>query len=212
MSSKTAEQKPVQVPQLMLFNRWPMDGIIINDPGLRPYIGLRASMVPRTAGKHAKKQFHKSNLNIVERLMNHMLVPGHRGKKHLINSGQSGGKITTAWKLTEDVFNMIEQRTRQNPVQVLVKAIENAALREEITSFQVGGIMLRRAVITGPQRRVDLALRLMVQASYQKSTNSKKTAAQALADEIMATYNGDSTNSVAIREKERIEREAAGAR
>lgn len=212
MSAKQAEQKTVQVPQLKLFNRWGMDGITINDPGLRPYIGLRALMVPRTEGRHAKKQFHKSNLNIVERLMNHMIVPGHRGKKHLIASGQTGGKSTTAWKLTEDVFSTLEQRTKQNPVQVLVKAIENAALREEITSFQGGGIMLRRAVITSPQRRVDLALRLLVQAAYQKSTNNRKTAAQALADEVLATYNGDSANSVAIREKERIEREAAGAR
>ena len=72
--------------------------------------------------------------------------------------------------------------------------------------------MVRRAVITSPQRRVDLALRLLIQAAYQKSTNSKKTTVQALSDEILATYNGDATNSVAIREKERIEREAAGAR
>lgn len=212
MSAKTDAKKQVVLPSVKIFNRWSMEGIEITDPGLRPYIGLRQVMVPRSAGKHAQHQFHKSQLNIVERLMNHMFVPGHRGKKHLINSGQSGGKSTTAWKLTEEVFTVLEKRTNQNPVQVLVKAIQNAALREEITSFQVGGIMVRRAVITSPQRRVDLALRLLIQAAYQKSTNSRKTTVQALSDEIMATYNGDATNSVAIREKERIEREAAGAR
>jgi len=212
MSSKAEINKQVVLPSVKIFNRWPMEGIEITDPGLRPYIGLKQVIVPRSAGKHAKKQFHKSQLNIVERFMNHMFVPGHRGKKHLINSGQSGGKSTTAWKLTEQVLEILEKRTNMNPMQVLVKAIQNAALREEITSFQVGGTMVRRAVITSPQRRVDLALRLLVQAAYQKSVNSRKTTVQALTDEIMATYNNDATNSVAIREKERIEREAAGAR
>lgn len=212
MSVKMEAKKPVVLPSVNIFNRWSTEGIEITDPGLKPYIGLRQVIVPRSAGRHAKQQFHKSNLNIVERFMNHMFVPGHRGKKHLINSGQSGGKSTTAWKVTQDVLEALEQRSKQNPVQVLVKAIQNAALREEITSFQVGGIMVRRAVVTSPQRRVDLALRLLIQAAFQKSTNHKKTMAQALTDEIMATYNGDATNSVAIREKERIEREAAGAR
>jgi small subunit ribosomal protein S7 len=72
--------------------------------------------------------------------------------------------------------------------------------------------MLRKAVVTAPQRRVDLALRRIVTTAYQKSTNNRKTAVQALVEEILATYNNDATNSVAIKEKERIEREAAGAR
>jgi ribosomal protein S7 len=42
--------------------------------------------------------------------------------------------------------------------------------------------------------------------------NKKKTMAEALADEIIACHDYDSANSVAIKEKERIEREAAGAR
>ncbi|MFH0830395.1 MAG: 30S ribosomal protein S7 [Candidatus Aenigmatarchaeota archaeon] len=211
--AKAAEvKKQIVMPSVSVFNRWTTEGIEITDPGLRPYIGLKSVIVPRSSGRHAQHQFHKSQLNIVERFMNHMFVPGHRGKKQQICSGQMGGKSTTAWKLTIKVLDTLEQRTKQNPIQVLVKAIQNAALREEITSFQVGGIMVRRAVITSPQRRVDLALRLLIQAAFQKSTNNRKTMAQALTDEIMATFNGDAQNSVAIREKERIEREAAGAR
>lgn len=199
-------------PDIKLFNRWDTKGIIVSDPGLTKYIGLRPVIVPRSGGRHAKQQFHKSGLHIVERFMNHLMVPGHRGKKHLIDSGRSGGKSATAMKVTIQVLEQLEARTKQNPIQVLVKAVENAALREEITSFQLGGIMLRKAVVTGPQRRVDLALRRLVTTAYQKSTNNRKTAAQALVEEIMSTYNNDATNSVAIKEKERIEREAAGAR
>jgi small subunit ribosomal protein S7 len=209
--AKPAEAKKPQV-EMKLFGRWDTKGVIISDPGLTKYIGLKAMMVPRSAGRHAKQQFHKSQLNIVERFMNHLMVPGHRGKKHLIDSGRSGGKSATGWKVTIQVLEQLEQRTKQNPIQVLVKAVENAALREEITSFQMGGIMLRKAVVTAPQRRVDLALRRIVTTAYQKSTNNRKTAVQALVEEILATYNNDATNSVAIKEKERIEREAAGAR
>lgn len=198
--------------EIKVMGRWGTEGIEVKDPGLKGYINLKPVLVPRSAGRHAKQQFYKSNLNIVERLMNHLFVPGHRGKKHLRSSGTVTGKSSTAWNVMKDMLTILEKRSKKNPIEVLVKAIENAALREEITSFQVGGIMVRKAVITAPQRRVDLALRLITQAAYQKSFKKKKKMAETLADEIIACYNYDSANSVAIKEKERIEREAAGAR
>jgi len=198
--------------ELKLFNKWDTKDIHVNDPGLRNYISLQPVLVPRTEGRSAKQQFHKSKMNIVERLVNHLMGPGHRGKKHHISSGQTGGKNATSMKVVKEALEAIENRTKKNPVEVLVKAIENSALREEITSFQVGGMMARKAVITAPQRRVDLALRLLVQTAYQKSLNNPKKMSTALADEIVFAYNNDVQNSVAIKEKERIEREAAGAR
>jgi len=197
---------------LKIFNRWETEGIAIGDPGLRNYINLRPVIIPRTFGKLTDKQFHKSQMNIVERLVNHIYVAGHRGKKHMITSGKNVGKTLTIWNVIKDAFEDIEKRTNKNPIEVLVKAIENAAIREEITSFQVGGIIVRKAVITSPQRRVDLALRLICQSSYQKSFNNSKRMADALADEIFAAYNNDPQNSYSIKEKERKEREAGGAR
>jgi small subunit ribosomal protein S7 len=197
---------------MKLFDRWETDGIEVKDPGLRAYINLRPIVVPRSFGRYTQKPFHKSNMHIVERLMNHLFVPGHRGKKHLITSGRNVGKTFKVWKIVEKTFEIIEERTKKNPVEVFVRAIENAALREEITSFQVGGIIVRKAVVTSPQRRVDVALRLMVQGAYQKAFDNPKTMAESLAEEILAAYNNDSQKSYAIKEKERIEREAAGAR
>jgi len=197
---------------IKLFDKWSLENISVNDPGLRKYISLKPVIVPRSFGRQAKHQFHKSQMNIVERLINHMFVPGHRGKKHLITSGPNVGKTSNVYKIVQETFKMLEQKTGKNPIEVFVRAIENAALREEITSFQVGGIIVRKAVITSPQRRVDLVLRLMTQGSYQKSFGKPKTMAEALFDEILAAYNYDSQNSHAIKEKERIEREAGGAR
>jgi len=197
---------------LKIFNKWETESITVNDPGLRNYINIRPVIIPKTFGKLARKQFHKSQMSIVERLANRLCVSGHKGRKHTITSGKNVGKTFKIWNVIEDTFNMLEKRANKNPVEVFVKAIENAALREEITSFQVGGIIVRKAVITSPQRRVDLALRLICQSSYQKAFNNPKTMSEALADEIFAAYNNDPQSSFSIKEKERKEREAGGAR
>lgn len=195
-----------------IFNRWSIEGITVSDPGLKNYINLRPIIVPTSHGRHAVSQFYKSShLNIIERLINHLFVPGHKGKRHRMTSGQCAGKSMTVYNIVKKTLEIIEERTKKNPIEVFVRAIENAALREEITSFQVGGIIVRRAVITAPQRRVDLALRLIKQGAYHKAFG-KKSITQCLAEEILATYNYDAQNSYAIKEKERIEREAAGAR
>jgi small subunit ribosomal protein S7 len=198
--------------ELKVFNKWDLENVSVNDLGLKNYISLKPVIVPKSFGRHAKKQFYKSQINIVERLMNRLFIPGHRGKKHLLTSGHNVGKTSKVWDITKKTFEIIEKRTKKNPVEVLVRAIENAALREEITSFQVGGIIVRKAVITAPQRRIDIALRLITQGAYQKAFDKPKNMSECLAEEIIAAYNNDSQNSHAIKEKERKEREALGSR
>jgi len=209
--AKPAQKQPVVMPEVKLFNKWGTKGIEVKDLGLQRYISLKAVIVPKSHGR-MRRQFHKSEMSIVERLANHFLVPGHRGKKHLLGSGNCGGKSATAFILIKNILQTIEDKTKKNPVEVLVRAVENSALREEITSYQVGGIMVRKAVVAAPQRRVDLALRTMVQGAYQKAHSNPKGFAAVLADELIAAGSGDSQNSYGVREKERVEREAGGAR
>jgi len=198
--------------ELKIFEKWDTRGIKLRDIGLEKYINLDARIVPLSGGRLAKKQFHKSKMNIVERLANKMQVPGHHGKKHIMTSGRASGKTFIHYKIIRQAFEKIENQTKRNPIEVLVQAIENSAPREEITQFQVGGIMLRRAVITAPQRRVDLALSNIVQASYKKSFGKKDTMLDALVSEIVGAFNNDPQKSEAIKERERHEREAEGAR
>lgn len=196
---------------IKLFDRWETK-VEVRDPGLKNYINIRPVVVPRAShGRHSRRKFHKSDINIVERLMNHLFVSGHRGKKHKTSSGNFAGKSMTSYNIIKDCLVTIENRTKNNPVEVLVGAIENAALREEVSSYQIGSIIARKAVITAPQRRIDIALRLFVQGAYRKSFRSKKSISTALAEEIIAAYNR-SKDSTAIMEKERLEREAEGAR
>lgn len=198
--------------ELKLFNRWSFEGIQVNDPGLRPYINILPVLIPKSGGKHAKKPFHKSYMNIVERFVNKLMVPGHKGKKHLLTSGRNAGKTQTIFKIIKQVLEKIEKRTNENPLKVFVGAIENAALREEIASYQMGGMMVRKAVVTSPQRRVDLALSIITQSAYRKSFGKKVSMVDELVNEIVAAYKNDASKSEAIKEKDRIEREADGAR
>ena len=198
--------------ELKLFNRWSYQGIEIKDPGIKPYVNLKPVVIPKTYGRYSKHPFHKSKMSIVERLINKLMVPGHRGKKHLLTSGRCTGKTQTIINLVKEVFEKLEKETKKNPIEVLAAAIGNAALREEITSYQMGGMMVRKAVVTSPQRRVDLALTVIVQSAYRKSFGKKLPMAEALFNEIFYAYQNDASKSEAIKEKERIEREAGGAR
>jgi small subunit ribosomal protein S7 len=66
-------------------------------------------------------------------------------------------------------------------------------------------------VITSPQRRVDLALRLITQGIYRSALKSKRTLGEVIAAELMAIADND-PKTLPIRERNRIEKEAEGAR
>lgn len=197
---------------MKIFDKWGTEGIEVKDAGLRKYINLQPVIIPRSGGRHAKHQFHKSKMSIVERLMNKMMVPGHKGKKHVLTSGRVVGKTQIVYKIVRSAFEKIEKQTGKNPIEVFVGAIQNSALREEITAYQVGGIIMRRAVIASPQRRVDLSLKNIVHTAYKRSFGKKETMSDALANELVAAYNNDSSKSEAVKDRERVEREAEGAR
>jgi len=198
--------------ELKAFDKWPITNIEVKDPGLERYIGLHPSIVPKSGGKLSSSPHGKHKMSIIERLITKLMVPGHRSKKHVLSSGHATGKYTKHYKTVKRTLEIIEERTKKNPIEVLVRAVENAALREETAAYQVGGIIVRRAVITSPQRRVDLALRVIVQAAYRKSFGKRGSMAEVLAGELIAAASNDSSKSDAVKEKERIEREAEGAR
>lgn len=197
---------------MKLFDKWDVSEVTVNDMGLKNYINLTPRLTPKTSGRLSQRQFYKSKMNIVERLITKMMVPGHKSKRHFITSGRVVGRYVTTYGIVKDAFDKIHEKTKKNPVEVLVRAIENAALREEIAGYQVGGIIVRRAVTTSPQRRVDMALRSLTQAAYKKAFGKKLNIVDAVVDEIIATYNNDATKSEAIKEKVRVEKESESAR
>jgi len=193
------------------FNRWDCEGLKIEDPGLVDYISTEPKIVPKTGGRLTGIRFHKSKAFIIERFMNKIMVPGHKSKKHTKSSGHMTGQGPQVFNIMEKTLDLVERRTKQNPVQVLIKAIENGAPREEVITIEYGGARYPKAVECAPQRRVDLALRQLTQGAYTKSFKNKRTIEECLADQIMAAYNFDN-KSQAIAKKLEIERQADSSR
>ncbi|MEK6904647.1 MAG: 30S ribosomal protein S7 [Nanoarchaeota archaeon] len=196
---------------MKVLGKWDVGNINVIDPGLKDYINLRPVFVPRTAGRYSKTRFWRNKYNVVERLINKLMVPGHKGKKHFISSGRCGGKSLTAINIVRKAFEIVEQKTKKNPIEIFAKAIENAAPRDEITTIEYGGAKYPQAVDCSPQRRVDLVLKFFIQGSYQRSYGKKAKAHEALADEIMRACTNDG-KSFAIAAKLQLERQADAAR
>ncbi|MEK6934388.1 MAG: 30S ribosomal protein S7 [Nanoarchaeota archaeon] len=196
--------------EIKLFNKWDTSKINVVDPGLKDYISLNTILIPKSNGRN-RLRFHKSKSHIVERLINKVMIPGHRGKKHKLTSGHATGKNQNAINIVKGAFEIVEKKTNKNPVEVFVQAIENSAPREEITTIEYGGARYPQAVDCAPQRRIDIALRMMVQGSYQRSFGKKKNMKENLADEIIAAYNKDSS-SAALSKKTELERQADSSR
>ncbi|MBI2676274.1 MAG: 30S ribosomal protein S7 [Candidatus Aenigmarchaeota archaeon] len=209
-AEQKAEVKPEQ-QKMLLFGKWDLSEVKVEDQGLAEYIGLKPVMVPRSSGRFGRSFITKKRVNIVERFITKLMVPGHRGKKHRMTSGRCTGNTATIYLAVERAFDIISERAKQNPVQVLVKAIENAATLEEIASYRLGGMVARRAVVTSPQRRLDITLKGLSQGIYASTFGRKKGLEEAIASELLAAYGNDKA-SHAIQERQRLEREAEGAR
>lgn len=197
---------------MKLFNKWDTSTIVIEDPGLKSYVNVSPILVPRTGGKNTVVRFWRNKTSIVERLMNKMMIPGHQGKKHKVSSKICSGRSHTVYKIVYQTLEQIEFQTKKNPIEVLVRAIENASPREEITTIEYGGARYPQAVECSPHRRIDVTLKHMVQGAYQKSFGKKKSMVAALTEEILGAYNKDNQKSNALAKKLEVERQADSSR
>ena len=196
---------------IKFFNRWTAEGVTVTDQGLVPYITIQPKIAPKTGARYAGNRFHKSNTFIVERLATKLMNTGHKGKKHFMSSGHNTGKKNLALKIVQQALAKAEQKLKQNPLSIIVKAVENAAPREEVIAIEYGGARYPKAVDVSPQRRVDLALRNITQGAYLKSFNKKTKIEDALADEIInAALSSGKSNAVA--KKRDLERQAASSK
>lgn len=194
-----------------VFGTWDASEVRVSDSGLVAYVGLKNIYLPHSGGKHAKKAFGKSDISIVERLINRIAVTGHEGKKHKRISGRNTGKKHLHYNIVKEAFAIIEKKTKKNPVQVLVNALVNAAPREDTTRIKYGGVAYHQSVDIAPQRRLDLALRFVTVGAAKASFRRKKSIANAVADEIIAAANYD-MKCYSVSKKEELERIAKAAR
>ena len=198
------------ITQFKIFDLYDLTEIEVKDLGLKAVINLKPKLILKSQGRNVGK-LGQTKVNIVERLMNKLSVAGHRGKKHKIEMGHTTGKYSKNMGIVLKAFKLIEKRTQQNPVVVLVRAIENAAPRDETTVIEYGGARYPQAVDVSPLRRVNLALRNIIHGASDKAFNKKKTIVQGLADEIIMASEGNQ-ESFAIKKKRESEAQADSAR
>lgn len=196
--------------QFKLFDLYDVSDIKIEDPGMRRYINLEPKLVVKSFGR-IREKFGKSKINLIEIFANLIAVPGHRGKKHKIQTGWKAGKYSQNMKIVLDCLKIVEQKTKKNPIQVFVTAIENSAPRDGVTVIEYGGARYPQAVDISPLRRITMTIRHMVQGSYDKSFNKKTKIEQALASEIVKAYNKDG-DSYLMAKKNDSEKQADSAR
>jgi small subunit ribosomal protein S7 len=195
---------------MKIFDLYEINGIKVEDPALKKYLNIDYKLVLKSHGRNTGK-FARSKINIVERLASLVGVPGHRGKKHKIQTSWAAGKYNKNMGNVLSAFKIIEEQTKQNPIQVLVTAIENSSPCDEVTTIEYGGARYPQSVDCSPTRRISLALRNLVHGSYDKSFGKKTKIAQALAEEIIKASQ-KSNESFAYQKRTEAEKQADSAR
>jgi len=114
----------------------------------------------------------------------------------LINRIMLDGKKGVAEKILYEAFDKVKEKTKENPVTVFEKALENIKPQLEVKSKRVGGSNYQVPVEVSATRSQTLGLRWLV--NYARLRNGH-TMADNLADEIIDASNGTG-NAVKKRE------------
>jgi small subunit ribosomal protein S7 len=197
-----------ETANLLLFRKWDLSKIEIRDPGLKNAISVNKVIIPLTFGRSALKRFNKAEVNIVERLANKLL---HFGKRYAKNTGRMGGKKTRSINTVKAALDIMFLKTGKNPIEVLVRAIENSAPNEDTTRIVYGGTVYHVSVDVAPLRRVDLALRFIAEGVRDASFSNPKAIEENLAEHLILAAAND-MNAPSVKKKNELERIAMASR
>jgi small subunit ribosomal protein S7 len=197
-----------ETKNLLLFRKWDLSGIDIQDPGLKTAISLKKTITPLTFGRSALKRFNKADVNLVERLANKLM---HFGKKYAKNTGRMGGKKISALNTMKAAFQIVHLKTGKNPVEVLVRAVEFSAPNEDTTRIVYGGTVYHVSVDVSPLRRVDLALRFIADGVKEATFSNPKAIEEHLAEHIIMAADNN-PNAPSVKKKHELERIAQASR
>ena len=203
MNTTTTTTTPPPVAstsEIKLFQKWSFKEIKVNDVGLQRYLNLTPMVAPHSMGRHEHQRFRKADVNVVERLINNMMRPG-----------KNSGKKAKSANIVKAAFEIINLRTTKNPVEVLVRAVENSAPCEDTTRVSYGGVVYHLSVDVAPQRRIDLAIRHITEGARAATANNPKSIEECIADELVAASNND-IKSAGIAKRNEIERVAQSSR
>ena len=105
-----------------------------------------------------------------------------------INKVMKGGKKTTAQKIVYDAFDIIKEKTKKEPLEVFLSAIENAAPLLEVKPKRIGGATYQVPMEVRGERKLALATKWILDAARGKKG---KTMAERLSEELIAAANNE---------------------
>ena len=104
-----------------------------------------------------------------------------------INTVMRDGKRSTAERILYQSFDIIKERTGDDPMKVFKKALDNVKPSLEVKSRRVGGSNYQVPIEVNPNRRLSLSIRWLV--SYARSRGDGKTMQEKLANELLDASN-----------------------
>ncbi|MCS7202733.1 MAG: 30S ribosomal protein S7 [Dictyoglomus sp.] len=120
----------------------------------------------------------------------------------LINKVMLNGKKSIAEKIVYGAIEIIRERTKQDPIEIIEKAVRNATPLLEVRPRRVGGATYQVPIEVSPRRGLSLALRWIVRAARERKGMPMK---EKLANEILDALNN---TGGAIKKKDEMHRMA----
>ena len=119
------------------------------------------------------------------------IIPDPKFKDKLVtkftNTLMLGGKKATAEGILYGSFDIVQERFKEDPIEVFRKALDNVKPKLEVKSRRVGGATYQVPVEVRPERRVALAMRWIV--AYARD-RGEKTMKERLAGELRDAAEG----------------------
>ena len=104
-----------------------------------------------------------------------------------INTVMSDGKRSTAERILYQSFDLIKERSGDDPLKVFKKALDNVKPSLEVKSRRVGGSNYQVPIEVNPNRRLSLSIRWLV--GYARARGDGKTMQERLANELLDAAN-----------------------
>ncbi|MFO1170966.1 MAG: 30S ribosomal protein S7 [Hyphomicrobiaceae bacterium] len=123
-----------------------------------------------------------------------------------MNSIMYQGKKSAAETIVYGAFDMLEQKTRRNPIEMFHEALKNVMPTIEVRSRRVGGATYQVPVEVRPERRQALAIRWIITAARGRNEN---TMVDRLSNELLDAANNRGT---AVKKREDTHRMAEANR
>ena len=104
-----------------------------------------------------------------------------------INTIMSEGKRSTAERILYQSFDLIKERSGDDPLKVFKKAVDNVKPALEVKSSRVGGSNYQVPIEVNPNRRLSLSIRWLV--GFARARGDGKTMQEKLANELLDAAN-----------------------